>query len=65
VSGHGRIKALLATQPTHNMLGNPVVASGYTVKMAPQLVRILDNNFNTHVFKKHAKLGTGTTAIKY
>jgi hypothetical protein len=65
VSGHGRVKALVASKPTSVSGSDPVTASGYTVTMAAPLVKILDKKFHTKVFKKHAKLGTGSTTLSF
>lgn len=65
VSGHGRVKALVATKPTSVSGTDPVTASGYTVTMAGPLVKILDTKFHTKFFKKHTKLGTGSTTLSF
>jgi hypothetical protein len=65
VSGHGRIKALTIGVPTSMSGSNPVTFSGYTVALAKPLVKLLDAKFGTRLFAKHAKIGTGSTTLKY
>jgi hypothetical protein len=65
VTGHGRVKAVTNTQPTHTSFGNPITASGFTVSLAKPLIKILDAKFNTLAFNKHKTLGTGSVSFTY
>jgi hypothetical protein len=65
VSGHGRIKAVKIGVPTAMSGSNPVTFSGYTVTLDKPLVQVLDTKFGTKLFAKHAKIGTGSTTLKY
>jgi hypothetical protein len=69
VTGHGRIKAVTTSQPDpSNVSGefsSPLHATGFTVTLAKPLVKALDSAFNTTLFKKHSKIGTGSVTFYY
>jgi hypothetical protein len=65
VTGHGRITAITTSRPTDISGNNPTTFSGFTVTLAPPLVKILDKKFKTKLFKSHAEIGTGSVTLKY
>jgi hypothetical protein len=65
VTGHGRITAITTTSPTGISGNNPTTFSGFTVTLAPELVKILDKKFGTKLFKSHAEIGSGSVTLKY
>jgi hypothetical protein len=66
VRGHGRIKSIITGQPKSLAPGNNTVsASGFSVKLAKPLIKVLDNKFGTTLFKSHARVGKGSATFNY
>lgn len=66
VTNHGNIVLFVLGQPNAGG-GAPgmVQYGGYSVTFAPAAIRAFDNAFHTAVFAHHAKLGTGSTTVRF
>ena len=66
VTNHGNIVLFVLGQPNAGG-GAPGMLQygGYSVTFAPAAIRAFDNAFHTAVFAHRAKLGTGSTTVRF